>query len=766
MRCRNGAALAAAVVVAFALAASCRTMPAKPAATTSAPAATVAAKQEPVAMPPALTPDALAPEPRLGVGILPEVARVSLGADSGVVVHALDADGRPSGRRVALPRATFLPTLPSAQPPAPVRRFRVQVGRFAAEAGARAVASRVQETVHLSPQVEPAADKATWTVRVGDLPRREDAQALAGRLSHSGLPGAFVVEEQTAAGRGRLRLLETGEELVGAAIVPAVAGDTLSADAMPYRGYFEVHPADGLTVTVVNVVNLEDYLRGVVPNELSPAAFPEIEALKAQAVAARTYALRNKGEYLFKGYDLCATAACQVYRGRSTEHPLTDQAVAETRGLVANYRGASINALYTSTCGGHTEDGENVFEGDKIEPYLRGVVCAPERSAWAAIKTTSTPKSFGDEEGLSRDAALLVALGVLEPKMYAPAALAGTATDAELSAWTQRLVVALHRKGCPSGVDGALGRRGNFFRYLVGSLCWQERSERLLSPGDPEYLLKLEDQADLASEGERTAAALLIEEGVLSPFPDNTLRPAAALKRAHAVRLLARAAEKAGAPGFVAAEFHGAVSGLLTVVEGGSEAERSYPLDTAVRLFRDLEGVRAAASELSLAVGDQVRYVMEDGKVVFLEGQQSRKGVSADRDSRYYRWEVRMTPAEVGKAIVRYGSVATVKDLVPRRVGVSGRVVELAVLGGRDREEVVLKGLKVRWGLGLRENLFVIDRETDAKGAVERFVFTGKGWGHGVGLCQVGAFGMARAGSRYEDILKHYYTGITLQTAY
>ena len=74
----------------------------------------------------------------------------------------------------------------------------------------------------------------------------------------------------------------------------------------------------------------------MVPNELSPAAFPEIEALKAQAVAARTYALRNKGEYLFKGYDLCATAACQVYRGRSTEHPLTDQAVAETRGLVAN----------------------------------------------------------------------------------------------------------------------------------------------------------------------------------------------------------------------------------------------------------------------------------------------------------------------------------------------------------------------------------------------------------------------------------------------
>ena len=253
---------------------------------------------------------------------------------------------------------------------------------------------------------------------------------------------------------------------------------------------------------------------------------------------------------------------------------------------------------------------------------------------------------------------------------------------------------------------------------------------------------------------------------MLSPFPDNTLRPAALITRVQAVKLLARAAEKAGAPALVTAEFHSTASGLLTVVEGAGDSERSYLIDPGVRLFRDLEGVRAAASELSLAVGDQVRYVLgENDRVVFLEGQQSRRGVAADRDSRYYRWEVRMTPAEVSKAITRYGSVAKVRDIVPRRVGVSGRVVELAVLGGGDREELVLRGLKVRWGLGLRENLFVIDRETDARGAVERFVFTGKGWGHGVGLCQVGAFGMARSGSTYEAILQHYYTGVTLQQA-
>ena len=66
--------------------------------------------------------------------------------------------------------------------------------------------------------------------------------------------------------------------------------------------------------------------------------------------------------------------------------------------------------------------------------------------------------------------------------------------------------------------------------------------------------------------------------------------------------------------------------------------------------------------------------------------------------------------------------------------------------------------------LGLRENLFVIERERDAKGGVASFVFTGKGWGHGVGLCQVGAFGMAKTGAGFEQILKHYYSGIALET--
>ena len=65
--------------------------------------------------------------------------------------------------------------------------------------------------------------------------------------------------------------------------------------------------------------------------------------------------------------------------------------------------------------------------------------------------------------------------------------------------------------------------------------------------------------------------------------------------------------------------------------------------------------------------------------------------------------------------------------------------------------------------LGLRETLFVVDRQYDADGRVGTFVFSGKGWGHGVGMCQVGAYGMALRGKSFEEILHHYYTGITLE---
>ena len=145
----------------------------------------------------------------------------------------------------------------------------------------------------------------------------------------------------------------------------------------------------------------------------------------------------------------------------------------------------------------------------------------------------------------------------------------------------------------------------------------------------------------------------------------------------------------------------------------------------------------------------------------FLEAEQSRKGAAADRSSRYYRWEVRLTPADVAKSLARYGSVGTVQDVVPRRLGVSGRVVELSVLGQR-RARWCSRACACAGGWACARTSSWWTARRDAKGRVERFVFTGKGWGHGVGPVPGGRVrAWPRPARRYEEILQHYYTGIT-----
>jgi stage II sporulation protein D len=730
----------------MAVAASCRTVP-RPRAE---------APDRPATVPGAAAPGVptTAEGPLIRVGILVDVPRASLSADSGVVVRG-EVAGHGS-REVPVQRATFV----GAATAVGQRRFRVQVASLSDARVAEETAAQVREAAGQAPTVQFNPDAKTYQVRVGALATREEALALAGQLQQHGFPGGWVAEEAYPGADGRVRLLETGDEFATATVSPARQGETLTANELPYRGSLQVRAGEP-GVLVINVLPLEQYLKGVVPNELSPTAFPELEALKAQAVAARTYALRNRGQYESRGYDICATPTCQVYRGKSTENPLSDQAVEETRGLAAHYRGSLINALYTSTCGGHTETGSNIFDGEPT-PYLVGVSCAPERAAWTSISTTAVPRAMGDEPGLTRDVALLVAVGVVDPRLYAPGALRGTAVDEELKGWVSGLLTALHRQPCPAAVEGPLSRRGAFFRYLVSASCWDERAKRLLAPGDADYLLKVEDRETLHDEGERLAAALLMQEGVLAPFPDNTLRPNGTLTRLQAVETLTRMAQKAGLPGLLSGVFQGAAGGMLSVEE--AEEKRSYPLEPDARLFRALNGNRLAASGLDLVVGDRVRFVLKGGRVVFLEADQSLLGPSADHTSKVYRWEVRETPAELAQAISRYGTVGAVKDITPLRYGVSGRVIEMNVAGTEG--DLLLRGLRVRWGLGLRENLFVVDRERDAAGNVQRFVFTGKGWGHGVGLCQVGSFGMAQAGAPFDRILTHYYTGIRLQAAY
>jgi SpoIID/LytB domain protein len=135
-----------------------------------------------------------------------------------------------------------------------------------------------------------------------------------------------------------------------------------------YRGALEFSVVAG-AVQTVNAVGLDDYARGVIAAEMPSSWSPE--ALKAQAVAARTYAITSNvgGD----GYQLYPDTRSQMYGGVAAETPATDAAVAATQGQIVEYDGAPATTFFFASSGGHTENVENVWLGSAPEPWLRGV---------------------------------------------------------------------------------------------------------------------------------------------------------------------------------------------------------------------------------------------------------------------------------------------------------------------------------------------------------------------------------------------------------
>lgn len=160
----------------------------------------------------------------------------------------------------------------------------------------------------------------------------------------------------------------------------------VTINGVRYRGLGEAGINSVATLAGINELPLEQYLYGVVPRELGPLAYPEMEAQKAQAIVARTYAITGLGKRASDGYDLRATTDDQVYGGYGSEYALSNQAVNETRGRVVTYGGNLISTLYFSTSGGHTADNEESFNGAPA-PYLRGIPDAERGNAFEHVPT-------------------------------------------------------------------------------------------------------------------------------------------------------------------------------------------------------------------------------------------------------------------------------------------------------------------------------------------------------------------------------------------
>lgn len=136
-----------------------------------------------------------------------------------------------------------------------------------------------------------------------------------------------------------------------------------------YRGSITMQSLVESDITLINELSFDQYLYSVVPSEM-PASW-HLEALKAQAVAARSYALVTMGRHDNNGFDLCSTEHCQAYNGLEQEKSSTTEAVNATKGKIITYNGMPISAFFHSSSGGHTEDSENVW-GAKTD-YIRGV---------------------------------------------------------------------------------------------------------------------------------------------------------------------------------------------------------------------------------------------------------------------------------------------------------------------------------------------------------------------------------------------------------
>lgn len=248
--------------------------------------------------------------------------------------------------------------------------------------------------------------------------------------------GAFLV------GREKLR----GEILI---IRPSDKSDGgLALDGRRYRGALELrHRGAGLTA--VNIVPVDDYLLSVVPEEM-PTDWPA-EALKAQSVAARSFALKSRGRHAAEGYDLCTTTHCQLYKGIASEKTASTAAVRATRGEVLTYGGQPIEALFHTDSGGLTESSEDVW-GSHV-PYLRAV----RDTQTATMPWTKTVSTAALEKKL---AAKGHAIGRLRAIELSPLAVGRAAKDRTASGRVKAMTAV--------GTKGRATLTGTAWRSLLG----------------------------------------------------------------------------------------------------------------------------------------------------------------------------------------------------------------------------------------------------------------------------------------------------------
>lgn len=230
--------------------------------------------------------------------------------------------------------------------------------------------------------------------------------------------GDLIIKTFNGSAGGQDRLVDkkpiTGNRSPSDSVVSSIVGSTKAGGSVSLivAGAVDVVYRGG-GLSVINELDLEEYVKGVVPSEMNAAWHSE--ALKVQAVAARTYGLYQKMLNDGRDYDVVAGTQDQVYRGRDGVDQRVHDAVETTRGLVVAYRNAPILAAFSSTAGGPTEDAMNVWAKDL--PYLKGVDCPfDENSPYYQWRAQFTINEL--EQSLRKQGMTVGTIATLTPYSY------------------------------------------------------------------------------------------------------------------------------------------------------------------------------------------------------------------------------------------------------------------------------------------------------------------------------------------------------------
>ncbi|MCP4202502.1 MAG: SpoIID/LytB domain-containing protein [bacterium] len=609
--------------------------------------------------------------------------------------------------------------------------FRLQIAALRDEEQALQLARTVEATMKEPSSVVFDAGTGLYRIRAGKYGDRETAETARLRFNQNNFHDVWVASEQEALVNPGLKV-QRGDR---AWVVPArwlrvrsMSGRGIAMAERTYRGDLLVYVNDRGTLNLVNEVSLDDYLRGVVPREMGPKIFDNLDALKAQAVAARTYTLRNMGEFAEEGYDICATPRCQVYGGMTSEDPLSDRAVIETSAEVLLHGDHYADALYSSTCGGHTENVEVVFPL-KSDNYLRGVPCLEagvDRLGSAGDRSLSLSATLARR--LAPPGSSPVAAVDFASRVHALARLAGLST--------------------PDDTLASLDRR-EVQRFLASQLGLALDARLFVAPEDVPYLLE-QPPSDWQPE-DLQLAAYLAQVGLLSAPLDEPLSPEVTEHTLYHLAVFLRLLEVREVRYLDRRESQ-------LIVRQGPEVHRLEFVEDP-ETFRQ-QGRREEAAPLALLPGDRVTVYLHDGRVLALRHRVDPDGVAFDRTSNMSTWTRFRADSELVRLVAeRYPGIEFRGFEVQGR-GVSGRVSQVEIRGSGD-QTVTVRGLPIRWTFDLPDTLFTA-RRLDPPGREGGWLFSGRGWGHGVGLCQVGSYGMAMRGHDYREILNHYYRGIEI----